>query len=870
MMGDLSVGGSTTLGNFSTDALTVTGNSVLGTVTGNLQVTGAGPHYISQGNVGIGTTSPEAKLHVASGSAGNVTAVSTTLLALETNNTAGYLEFLSLNNATSQGLRWGDPGTEGGALFIYRPASGRFEFTVNAALQAYMSDGTLAFQKAYTISTASTNDLTIDAGGDFVINDNVGIGTTGPEAALHIVNTPAGTSAPVRIWRTAGGGNRYIEWGSSASDIRGAIRNDGSDGDTIYNVDANGINLVTGTNRVFAANGNANGNIILTPYGSGDSVIVAQEASNGLRLYNSYTSYYDPGNTNFERVQMYWTGNTFNIASQAQGTGVARNFAFTGGSVGIGTTVPGAKLDVSGAANPDIRLTSSSDAGYNTVIEAKYSAANPFNIRSQGVNILSAESSAWNTYLNGYDISGLRSDGTTILDVGPRTDKKVRAYSSLVFQQASSISTTTGALTLQPFSGSNLNINLATTGDFAVNTNQLYVDTSAGNVGIGTTGPSEMLHIRNATRPGILFDDSDNTAKSRILNLGGANQLSLLWNAKYDGSQYLRDETTWGAWVLTGDMGSNQLEFHFVNPAANPISWISALTLGNTSVRVSGNVNFIVDTNVLFVDTSSNNVGIGTTGPGAKLDVLGSIGVSSSEGLGATLSIDNASAVSPLNLRGIYITPAAGSRGVHFKASTGTSDFSFQNDSGNVLLGIIESSGNVGIGTTGPGEKLDVAGSIKLTGRIRQGSMGDVAEMMEVSQLVLRGSSEEVAAPFRVREGYLAMPQPNDVVMIDKTGGIRLSDAPNSTAVIGVISVNPAQILREELPNSVPVALSGTVPCKVTTENGPIYPGDLLTTSSKPGYAMKANPPMVGTIVGKAMEKLEEGEGTVMVFVTRQ
>lgn len=84
------------------------------------------------------------------------------------------------------------------------------------------------------------------------------------------------------------------------------------------------------------------------------------------------------------------------------------------------------------------------------------------------------------------------------------------------------------------------------------------------------------------------------------------------------------------------------------------------------------------------------------------------------------------------------------------------------------------------------------------------------------------------------------------------------------------VSVNPAQILREELPNSVPVALSGTVPCRATTENGPIYPGDLLTSSSKPGYAMKANPPVIGSIIGKAMEPLEEGEGEILIFVTRQ
>ncbi|MEK9147485.1 MAG: hypothetical protein AAB593_01055, partial [Patescibacteria group bacterium] len=50
--------------------------------------------------------------------------------------------------------------------------------------------------------------------------------------------------------------------------------------------------------------------------------------------------------------------------------------------------------------------------------------------------------------------------------------------------------TSTSALTITPLAGSNFNIALSATGDFAVNTNQLYVDTSAGNIGIGTTAPT--------------------------------------------------------------------------------------------------------------------------------------------------------------------------------------------------------------------------------------------------------------------------------------------------------------------------------------------------------------------------------------------
>jgi hypothetical protein len=53
----------------------------------------------------------------------------------------------------------------------------------------------------------------------------------------------------------------------------------------------------------------------------------------------------------------------------------------------------------------------------------------------------------------------------------------------------------TAALGLTPAAGNNLNISLSTTGDLAVNTNQLYVDTSTARVGIGTTTPSTALHV---------------------------------------------------------------------------------------------------------------------------------------------------------------------------------------------------------------------------------------------------------------------------------------------------------------------------------------------------------------------------------------
>jgi hypothetical protein len=57
------------------------------------------------------------------------------------------------------------------------------------------------------------------------------------------------------------------------------------------------------------------------------------------------------------------------------------------------------------------------------------------------------------------------------------------------------VSTAATALGITPAAGYNLNVSLATTGDFAINTNQLYVDTSTAQVGIGTTTPAFPLEV---------------------------------------------------------------------------------------------------------------------------------------------------------------------------------------------------------------------------------------------------------------------------------------------------------------------------------------------------------------------------------------
>lgn len=77
--------------------------------------------------------------------------------------------------------------------------------------------------------------------------------------------------------------------------------------------------------------------------------------------------------------------------------------------------------------------------------------------------------------------------------------------------------------------------------------------------------------------------------------------------------------------------------------------------------------------------------------------------------------------------------------------------------------------------------------------------------------------------------------------------------------------VDPAVVHEIEVNRRVPLALAGRVPCKVSAENGPIRPGDLLAVASVDGHAARALAP--GPVVGTALEPWDRGEGRIQVFV---
>jgi len=111
--------------------------------------------------------------------------------------------------------------------------------------------------------------------------------------------------------------------------------------------------------------------------------------------------------------------------------------------------------------------------------------------------------------------------------------------------------------------------------------------------------------------------------------------------------------------------------------------------------------------------------------------------------------------------------------------------------------------------------------------------------------------------------------EPGTVLVFGGDNEVTQSTHAGDTRVAGVVSTQPAYLMNSSLEDehTVDLALQGRVPVKVT---GVVRKGDLLVTSSVPGYAKTNNQTQVGTVIGKALEnKTDPGEGVIEMVVGR-
>ncbi|MEK6946172.1 MAG: hypothetical protein AABX32_01055 [Nanoarchaeota archaeon] len=233
--------------------------------------------------------------------------------------------------------------------------------------------------------------------------------------------------------------------------------------------------------------------------------------------------------------------------------------------------------------------------------------------------------------------------------------------------------------------------------NLSVNGNNLFIDTTSGNVGIGTTGPGALLDVRGSAifnEDGADADfriESDTNANSYQMDagaLGGVgthgfgtagpfSDVYLLVRppAITAGSGYVVNTVAISpsnTLTLSGDQtGNNMASLKVGAPVLAGTAPPTASTVLITEAPTGGTANYALKIISGTVALGTGNVGIGTTNPQNKLEVIGAMTVAGA-----------------LNASSINVT--------------GNSYFA-------------TNSGNVGIGTTTPGQTLHVIGTANIT-----------------------------------------------------------------------------------------------------------------------------------------------------------
>jgi hypothetical protein len=168
----------------------------------------------------------------------------------------------------------------------------------------------------------------------------------------------------------------------------------------------------------------------------------------------------------------------------------------------------------------------------------------------------------------------------------------------------------------------------------------------------------------------------------------------------------------------------------------------------------------------------------------------------------------------------------------------------------------IDTTGYVGIGTTTPNFTLTVGKKGDATSTYRVGVYGSI----EATGSIDPAKSFDIAERFPIDPQCKInnnCPEAGDLVSIIENEIVQKSSASYDSKLIGIVSENSAITMGGlDASTSRPVALAGRLLVKISTENGSIATGDLLTSASLPGLAMKATE--AGRVIGIALESFEQ------------
>jgi hypothetical protein len=159
------------------------------------------------------------------------------------------------------------------------------------------------------------------------------------------------------------------------------------------------------------------------------------------------------------------------------------------------------------------------------------------------------------------------------------------------------------------------------------NANLFFVDASAEAVGIGTSSPSELLHIAGVTNPGIVLQDTTNNTDARIKT---NNNGDLVFEADYnaeaadtrisfeiDGSEKARFDSSGRLGIGTTPNSDSRLHVKSGANDSNPVLRLEAATSNFLNFRQTGSV---YDIHVTAGDPLSFTIGASER---ARIDASG-------------------------------------------------------------------------------------------------------------------------------------------------------------------------------------------------------------------------------------------------------
>ncbi len=563
---------------------------------------GSNAMFVGQsGNVGIGTTDPGAKLHTYDGSSG-ASADGNARVIIE-DDTHAFINFLSPATATT-GLLMGDPGGT---------ARGQVKYDHSADALELISSGYVH------LNDSSGEVVRITSG-------NVGIGTTAPGKKLEVKQSVNDTG--IRLTNVAGTQTADIYIGDTGSN-------------ELYLSPSSGYTISNGHFKLQDDK--------LLIWGSGNDLRMAYDESTDDRLELS------DGTNMFLTIKDQGTSSDFSFNN-------GDVLIDSSGNVGIGTTAPKDYLEIIGTIDSNDKglhvqhtnLSQGISFGYNTIMANGTNANQNITIQSKGTGDIRLDSQSGNVGIGSTDPNSLLSVGEgTPGDVDGTNDLYVLddiEFDGQIFGDGSQLTgISAGQWTDQ---GAYIYANNAT--------NTVVKDD--GNVGIGTTNPAQRLHTKG-DNVGIRIEDGSSTTYYDIYRHDSTGYLYLYGSqASYDGFRF------------TG-VGGDKM-----------------------TIQPGG------------------NVGIGTTAPGAKLQV-NLDGGSTAALLGTTVAaFSNTSATSDAAYINIQSGNAA-EAGITFGDTdddnrgyigyvNDVSDYMSIRVAGEKMR--IEQGGNVGIGTTAPGALLQV------------------------------------------------------------------------------------------------------------------------------------------------------------------